>query len=104
MQVFGSSVPRHSRLAREGGFTVLAGLNFAIIGAAAVLLVLYVLRRRTRDLHHGAENSAPRSRRYWSFLGQPTRYCQMLCMTRDQAASFLTPSTKGTPSMTSAIN
>ena len=31
-------------------------------------------------------------------------YCQMLCMTRDQAASFLTPSTKGTPSMTSAIN
>ena len=32
------------------------------------------------------------------------RYCQMLCMTRDQAASFLTPSTKGTPSMTSAIN
>ena len=31
------------------------------------------------------------------------RYCQMLCMTRDQAASFLTPSTKGTPSMTSAI-
>ena len=48
MQVFGSSVPRHSRLAREGGFTVLAGLNFAIIGAAAVLLVLYVLSRRTR--------------------------------------------------------
>ena len=33
-----------------------------------------------------------------------TRYYQMLCMTRDQAASFLTPSTKGTPSMTSAIN
>ena len=32
------------------------------------------------------------------------RYCQMLCMTRDQAASFLTPSTKGTPSMTAAIN
>ena len=31
-------------------------------------------------------------------------YRQMLCMTRDQAASFLTPSTKGTPSMTSAIS
>ena len=36
--------------------------------------------------------------------GRETRCCQMLCMTRDQAASFLTPSTKGTPSMTSAIN
>ena len=33
-----------------------------------------------------------------------TRYCQMLCVTCDQAASFLRPSTKGTPSMTSAIS
>ena len=32
------------------------------------------------------------------------RYCQMLCVTCDQAASFLRPSTKGTPSMTSAIS
>ena len=31
-------------------------------------------------------------------------YCQMLCMRHDQAASFRTPSTKGTPSMTSAIS
>ena len=37
-------------------------------------------------------------------LAMKQGYCQMLCMTRDQAASFLTPSTKGTPSMTSAIN
>ena len=32
------------------------------------------------------------------------RYCQMLCMSPDQAAFFLMPSTKGTPSITSVIN
>ena len=47
----------------------------------------------------------PRARRAGEEVPLPTaRYCQILCMTRDQAASFLTPSTKGTPSMTSAIN
>ena len=32
------------------------------------------------------------------------RYCQMLCMSPDQAAFFLMPLTKGTPSITSVIN
>ena len=41
---------------------------------------------------------------YYEAIEWVAGYRQMLCMTRDQAASFLTPSTKGTPSMTSAIS
>ena len=57
---------------------------------------------------NGPEFTAALVRHWLAALNVETlfieRYCQMLCMSPDQAAFFLMPSTKGTPSITSVIN
>ena len=50
-----------------------------------------------------ANQKADSARTYVACRGL-TRYCQKLWMGLAQAASFLMPSTKGTPLMTSTIN
>ena len=56
--------------------------------------------RDSRDGYRLLQTSAPAS----PGSSGGGRYCQMLCMSPDQAAFFLMPSTKGTPSITSVIN
>ena len=80
-----------------------------LIDKKAIKLVLFCMIWIGRDVD-GIQCGVPKRNRTYVDAKTPgksegyRRYCQMLCMTCDQAASFLTPSTKGTPSMTSAIN
>ena len=65
------------------------------------------LTARVKHKYHkmpGLILTQAQAQRLFGLDGMTLRYCQKLCVTRDQAASFLMPSTKGTPSMTAAIS